>query len=369
MSLNIYKMLCTPNVLKRPEFVHINGNIVFSQEPPVSSHMHENLESSKRCVGTFRIRHGDMAWKHRAAAVDNNVNFGIDVKPISRAFFKLVEVMRTCALNPSTRTLHLCDAPGGFAQAICVLCPDVKEIIVTSRRKMGSPLFASALMKDRRVFELDLSDDSDIQAAGVRDQICKDVQNCSLITADGAVDNETQPELTEAVTARLLFYEVMTALRVQVAGGDFVLKVFGISLDITREFLAMLAICYETISIVKPFTSRSINDERYIVCQTFLPEQAVSFLALDKEYANSSLPYLVSLGFDIDPAWLKEVDELVYLLNQNQYRSINKALSLKDTLPYDGGKGRSSRGGPSQKRGRGIQKSYRGRGHRDSHTP
>ena len=276
-----------------------------------------------------------------------------------------------CALNPTARTLHLCYAPGGFAQAVCVLCPSDKEILVTSRRDEGAPLFAASLMRDERVSELDLPHSSNIQISAVRDAICKTVRNCCLITADGAVDNEAQPELTEAVTARLLFHEIMTALRAQTAGGDFVLKVFGISLQITRELIAVLAACYQNTSIVKPFTSRAINDERYIVCQGFLPERAAPFLALEGDYdgTTTSAPYLTSIGLHIDPSWLEDLDKLVYLMNQRQYRSIETVLSLKDTSPDDAGKGRGSRGGLSQKRGRGGPRPYRGRERPDPRKP
>ena len=304
-------MLATPNVLSCPEFVRVEGDVVFSKDPPVSVRTRKFGKVETAC-GRLPRRNGDAEWKRRAACVDQRVDFGLDVRPISRAFYKLVEVMRTCALDPTARTLHLCDAPGGFAQAVCVLCPSVKEILVTSRRDEGAPLFAASLMRDERVSELDLPHSSNIQISAVRDAICKTVRNCCLITADGAVDNEAQPELTEAVTARLLFHEIMTALRAQTAGGDFVLKVFGISLQITRELIAVLAACYQNTSIVKPFTSRAINDERYIVCQGFCLS-AAPFLALEGDYdgTTASAPYLASIGLHIDPSWLEDLETRV----------------------------------------------------------
>jgi 23S rRNA U2552 (ribose-2'-O)-methylase RlmE/FtsJ len=41
--------------------------------------------------------------------------------PVSRAYFKMIEIIRTNVIKPPTESLHLCEAPGGFAQAVLSL--------------------------------------------------------------------------------------------------------------------------------------------------------------------------------------------------------------------------------------------------------
>ena len=63
----------------------------------------------------------------------------------------------------------------------------------------------------------------------------------------------------------------------QKEGGTFILKVFGVNLDVTLQLLALLCAAYTTVDIVKPNTSRPANDERYVVCRGFCRTRAPKF--------------------------------------------------------------------------------------------
>lgn len=362
-------MYCTPIVLNTPKTLVRKGDVEFSQHPPMNVHRHVNLEIAKQRVGDFRIKSGDAIWKSRVSCVDRHVSFPDlkNTKPPSRAYYKLVEILRTCAIDPSGKTLHLCDAPGGFTQAVLDTCPDVTQVFVTSIRQDGAPLFTKSLFDNSRVEQLHLPHSSNLLHAAVREQIQKEVSGCSLITADGAVDNERQPELSEAVSAHLMWCEIATALATQAEGGTFVLKIFSATLDITRECIAALSWCYSSVSVVKPFTSRVTNDERYIVCQGFCAAKASLFTAVKLADTPSMRPFLTSLGLEIDSSWLTELDGVVHALNQQQMRAIDTALALKDTLQdaaserYRLGRAGSQTQGRSKGRGRGNGGRGRGR--------
>lgn len=360
-------MLSTPRVLSKPSYVHFKGAPVLSKGPGLAV-LHQDLERAKQRVGDFRVRHGDDAWKARAAQVDRKGPHFLagEDKPVSRAYFKLAEILQTCPLSKFARTLHLCDAPGGFAQLV-TRNPAVTEVIVTSRRCHGAPLFAASVLRDPKVTELQLLEGGDILIPAVRMQIAAEAHRCSFITADGAVDNDRQPEMTESVTAVLIACEISVALRCQVEGGDFILKTFGNSCAVTRECIALLAQCYETVSIIKPFTSRSTNDERYIVCENFVPSRVPEGLlqALDKLEVEPTSPFLTTLGLDVDQEWLKELDFLVFTMNEQQFRAIETALT-STFLSTESNKGRGPKQ-PGQKGGRGARRFQQGRGSRGRH--
>jgi 23S rRNA U2552 (ribose-2'-O)-methylase RlmE/FtsJ len=262
-------MLATPIVLD-PATVTIHEEALVSDKAEIGD-IDAALERSKEQVGIFKIRHGDAMWKNRVAHVDRKVHLdGATTTPVSRAYYKLMEIIRTCAIRVNKRSLHLCEAPGGFAQAT-MDDTNAREILVTSRKCDGAPHFSPLILRSDRIdFMKDLPHFADLTMRAVRDEIVRLAQGSEFITADGAIDNDAQPEIAEAMTATLICHEVDTALRAQAVGGTFVLKIFSMALPITKQCIAILTRCYETVSIIKPFTSRAVNDERYVVCQNFI---------------------------------------------------------------------------------------------------
>ena len=55
----------------------------------------------------------------------------------------------------------------------------------------------------------------------------------------------------------------------QKMGGHFVLKIFDIFEDCTIDILYLLNTFYEKVIIMKPYTSRYANSEKYIICKYF----------------------------------------------------------------------------------------------------
>ena len=64
----------------------------------------------------YKLRHGEDAWKRAVQSVARHTELAKTVeRPISRAYFKLIEIARTTAIVAPRTSLHLCEAPGGFA--------------------------------------------------------------------------------------------------------------------------------------------------------------------------------------------------------------------------------------------------------------
>jgi 23S rRNA U2552 (ribose-2'-O)-methylase RlmE/FtsJ len=90
----------------------------------------------------------------------------------------------------------------------------------------------------------------------------------NLVTADGGFDWNNE-NLQEQEAYKLIIGQIVTALKVQKNGGDFVIKIFESYTLVTIKLIEFLRSLYENTYIYKPYTSRISNSEKYIVCKNF----------------------------------------------------------------------------------------------------
>lgn len=117
-----------------------------------------------------------------------------------------------------------------------------------------------------------------------------------LVTADGGFDWKKE-NLQEQEAYRLIFSEIVTAIKVQKDGGSFVLKIFESYTHTTLKMIELLRAFYKEVFICKPYTSRISNSEKYIVCKKF-----------DKSKATASI--------------IKKLEEFIVTLNKNEQFNI-----------------------------------------------
>lgn len=314
-------MLCVPWPLTRPACLQLR-EFTFGDTPDTPSRR-EDLNLAKEQVGVFKLKNGDTKWKSQVQLVDRVVKLENVIKrPICRAYFKLVEIVRTASVTAPSSSLHLCDAPGGFVQAVLSEFPSVKTVRYMSLLAENAPYFSQEL-RHLRAERIELDHDSNLLDSRVRTQIAQQSQLYDLITADGAIDNDSCPELSETASALLVACEIETALANQEEGGCFVLKVFGLSLPVTKQLISVLARSYRMISVLKPFTSRSVNDEIYVVSQGFERAKAPRF-SVPPGCANRG--YLKHVAV-VDDAWLSDVELVSEYMAANQKNAIKAALN------------------------------------------
>lgn len=324
-------MLCTPWVLdrcealvalERPEFVAY----------PTSTCSLDALDRAKSNVGAYKVRNGEDRWKEAVASVAAPLRLeSVVERPITRAYFKLVEIARTTVVPAPRRALHLCEAPGGFAQAVLSEFPTCERVFVASlsgdRLPKSAPAFSRYLLHQRNVVHLDVPDDGDVLRPSVRDALTRAAPGCDLITADGGIDMDSEPELTEAACAALVACQADVALRAQALGGTFVLKVFTITQPVTREIVALLTQHYSCVSLLKPKTSHPVNDERYVVCQGY-HGRGPPLPALGD---CTGRKYLARLTKGLDARWEDQLHHIVLDMAMQQRQALLRALAFKST--------------------------------------
>ena len=108
------------------------------------------------------------------------------------------------------------------------------------------------------------------------DYISKNNLYADLVTADGGMEKNVKSEndidfiLEEFNHIPLFLGEIITALFTQKIGGSFILKMYDILYSNSVNLLIILSSFYKKIRIIKPYTSRPCNSEKYIKCSDFI---------------------------------------------------------------------------------------------------
>lgn len=261
---------------------------------------------------------------------------GKTTKKISRAYYKILEILKDFDLEyqqyDKITTLHLCEGPGGFVQAIVELCNKQNKLLnwtgITLKNNIDPnlPDFVSDIDLNNVTYGEDgtgdLTNVDNIKFLGKQFQ-----KNgmAHLITADGGFDVSNDHCSQEKQSYILLLCQVVSALECQAFDGAFIMKVFDCYSNEMTELLYILSIHYTEVHITKPFSSRPCNSEKYIVCKGF---KGIT----QKE--RIALRFLVENSENIR---LKEQPSQLFintLSNINQVFSESQIAALRSTLDY-----------------------------------
>ena len=201
-------------------------------------------------------------------------------KPISRAFFKLIEIYNTHRIFVSSmpiKSFHLAEGPGGFIEATAYMRNNTKDTyygmtLIDKDGNIPGWKKAEAMMKKYGNINIEYGADGIGDLYNHENLLyCKQhyKNSMNIITADGGFDFSQDYNNQEKNAFRLIFTQVAYAITMQKLHGTFVLKIFDILEKSTMQILYLLNCFYETIIITKPYTSRNANSEKYIVCKGF----------------------------------------------------------------------------------------------------
>lgn len=268
-------------------------------------------------------------------------------KPISRSYFKMVELIHLFEIkfDGPIRSFHLAEGPGGFIEALAInrKCKEDQYVGMTlqdTNNDSNIPSWKKSQHFLNKFPNVLLENGADFTGNILvleNLKYCNEFYGSSMdfISADGGFDFSMDFNHQEIFISKLLFAQVAFAVTMQKKGGIFVLKIFDAFMKHTIDILYILSSFYEKVYIVKPQTSRYANSEKYIVCKGFLFDSnkkfygflESSFIDMNKE--NNEVPCRF-LDIEIPYYFIQKIEECNAIFGQKQIQNIHYTLSLID---------------------------------------
>ena len=170
-------------------------------------------------------------------------------------------------------------------------------------------------------------------------------EKADFITADGGFNWENE-NTQEQEAFKLIFSQILAAVKTQKKGGTFVCKFFETYTKTSVKFIALLQQFYNKVYITKPLLSRPSNSEKYVVCLDFVFNDSDSdfknmIKKLDKIHQLSHKNIKLNL-VDLFPDYEPEKNLLDYVIYtnveiaNNQFKSLNEIVEFINSQNYYG---------------------------------
>jgi 23S rRNA U2552 (ribose-2'-O)-methylase RlmE/FtsJ len=300
---------------------------------------------------------------------------------LSRAYLKLWEMIIQFDLIPDKDNFissHLAEGPGSFIQAT-ILYRDLQEKLKKIKTSKNDKYYAVSLHSENKhlLIEqefIDYYNQEKPKRLHVLETVSKDEakkgggalsdgditklktiniftgggvstkgfsEDSDLVTADGGFDWEKE-NLQEQEAYKLIFGQIVTALKINKKGGNFVLKIFDTYTRNTLKYLDLLKNFYEDVYITKPFTSRISNSEKYVVCKGLINKlTAAEIKKLEEmvETLNKNEQFNIIEIFSeyvIDEKSINQYIKINLELSRLQYIGINNIIKFINLDNYNG---------------------------------
>ena len=266
--------------------------------------------------------------------------------PLSRSYFKMIEMINIFNLKFESKpinTFHIAEGPGGFIEAI-VNTRKCSHDIYTGMTILNDidpniPAWkkSDSFLKQHKNVKIESGEDGTGNILKLENFVyCKNKYGSSMdfITGDGGFDFSVDFNSQELHIADLLMAQAFYALIMQKKGGNFVLKIFDSFMNHTLDLLYILSSFYESVYIVKPYTSRYANSEKYIVCKKFLFSNSDTFYgrlySTFKKMTLNKNKYTVSrfLNRPLSYQFIVKMEEYNAIFGQQQLENIHYTISL-----------------------------------------
>ena len=207
------------------------------------------------------------------------------VKPLSRSYFKMIELTRFFHLldsydqTQSLKSFHLAEGPGGFIEALSHIRNNRNDkyigmTILDDAHDKNIPAWKKSqyFLKENPNVKIETGADGSGDLLRIENlDHCyeKYASSMHIITGDGGFDFSVDFNSQEKNVTKLLFAQALYAIVMQCKSGSFILKIFDSFTHSTVDIIAILSSFYEKVYITKPQTSRYANSEKYLVCKGF----------------------------------------------------------------------------------------------------
>jgi 23S rRNA U2552 (ribose-2'-O)-methylase RlmE/FtsJ len=269
--------------------------------------------------------------------------------PISRSFFKLWEIL--CDFNQNNREswniATLAEGPGGFMDCLSCYRNNKNDNIYGITLKPTNNDIPTWKKIEKRKKNVKYYKNFHIHygnlyyAEETRDyRQCFQHNKADLITADGGFDYSTDFNHQEQQSYRMIFSEMIMALSIQKINGCFIIKIFDVLTEFTQKIIYILTIYYEDVYIIKPYTSRSANSEKYIYCSKFrgISENHIrewyqilnnwKYIIDYKNNQNIEYEIINLLGVSLPQSFIEQMENYNELYVNQQILNINNILEL-----------------------------------------
>lgn len=186
------------------------------------------------------------------------------------------------------KSFHLCEAPGSFISSLkCWVAkvnrtreshdvPEIQHEWWASTLKSDEPrmetrgsVLEAAEFRSRWLYGR--SETGDLLDPEVIRDLWQEMRRrggpVHLVTADGGIECENASQ--ELASSPLISAQLVAALGLLAEGGWFVLKLFGLHTESTLRVVQVMSAHFESVQLIKPFSSKPTNSELYIIGKGF----------------------------------------------------------------------------------------------------
>lgn len=305
--------------------------------------VYDKWDKYKRITNKYEYINTIVNHDFREISVNTSV---CSYKPISRSYFKLIEILNIFNFDfpKQMNTFHLAEGPGGFIEAISNFRKNKNDSyygFTLMKRSNDVPKWGKIqdFLRNHKNIHLVYGPkhDGNLYFKHNLDFFKQQYYNqFDFLTADGGFDYSVDFNKQEENSINLIFCEVLYALVLQKTNGSFVLKVFDCFHRQTIEILLLLTYFYKEVYVYKPNTSREANSEKYIICKGFQNHSnRVSIInKLAKGFTEIYENQLVSIfNHDMNSLYLSKVEEVNAIYGQQQIENILVTLNyIKENI-------------------------------------
>tara|TARA_B100000780_G_scaffold277440_1_gene248149 strand:- start:2901 stop:4454 length:1554 start_codon:yes stop_codon:yes gene_type:complete len=263
-------------------------------------------------------------------------------KPLSRSFFKMIEIINTFSFLSEKNTIncfHLAEGPGGFIEAFNYKRNNKGDkyygmTLISEDINIPSWKKSSHFINNNRnvIIEYGSTNTGDLF---MKENLLYCFNNYAnsmdYITADGGFDFSVDFNKQEELSMKLIIAQIFFAIIMQKEGGNFVLKIFDVFKFKTVEIIFLLANLYDYVYIYKPYTSRVANSEKYIVCKGYKNnnKNITNEIINNFDYLLENIDNIYSLfNITLPKLFLKKIEEINAIYGQQQIENINTTLNF-----------------------------------------
>jgi cap1 methyltransferase len=282
--------------------------------------------------------------------ISNNSCSISKIKPISRAFYKLIEIIyKFNILKPydsnSIKSFHFAEGPGGFMEAISYFRHNRKDkyygiTLIDSINKNVPTWKKSNIMNFDNNFIFENGHDNTgnlYNPKNYKSILNKYYNSFDFVTGDGGIDFSNNFHKQELIAFKLIFCEIFYAITVLKKNGSFVLKIFDIFHKPTIQCIYLLSTLFKDVYIFKPNTSRSGNSEKYVICKYFndthrdkLIQKFEKVLQVYNNVDETKFFIKSFLNIPMQHIFISKIQDINIILGNKQIKNILTTLKLID---------------------------------------